>query len=152
VGIKDSCSIESAEALKTAVGTLPVYIGNDNQALASLQKGMRCITGACNACPELIIGLHEAYSRGDEAGADEMQWKVREWMSVVAKMPLMGEVPAVKAALNYRIGHAAGSQGDGVDEGGSYGMVCRPPLETLRKGADSHQHVVSWVQTNFSPS
>ena len=151
MGIKDSCSIESAEALQAAVGTLPVYIGNDNQALAVLKKGMRCITGACNACPELMIGLHEAYARGDGAGADEMQSKVREWMSVVARMPAMGEVPSVKAALNHRIGDIQ-AQGGGGGEGDSYGMVCRTPLESLCKGADSHQDVVSWMQANFPPS
>lgn len=63
MGIKDSCSIESAEAFLDAVPALPVYVGNDGEALNVLKKGMSGITGACNPCPELVLALHSAHAR-----------------------------------------------------------------------------------------
>ena len=83
VGLKDSSGdldeVRQFVALGKSLGRpFHVFMGRDHMIVQGLQAGCAGAVAACgNVIPELLVGLYEAFRRGDLALAEQLQEKVK---------------------------------------------------------------------------
>ena len=75
-----------------------VFQGRDTLIAPALQFGAAgSVPGTCNIAPQLCVGIHEAFRRGDLAAAQALQMRLSPLRLALA----MGTAPgAIKAAMN----------------------------------------------------
>ena len=116
-GLKDSS--KDVPWLGQAIDAAPdleFLVGSDSLLFAGLEIGCTGLVSAvANAFPELVVGLYDAYTTGDESEAQRLQSTVFEVRSALKRGPYMA---GVKTALSLR--------DVGFDVGG-----LRAPLRTM---------------------
>ena len=119
VGLKDSSGdlgkVRRFVAIEQEVGRpFHIFMGRDHMILPALRLGCVGAVAACgNVIPELLVGLYEAFQRGDLELAEQCQERVKPLRSAFS----MGTFPAViKEAMQMA---------------GLPGGVCRRPVGPL---------------------
>jgi 4-hydroxy-2-oxoglutarate aldolase len=108
IGMKDSGGnlIKMAQILAAVRGDFQMLAGSAGFLLPALSIGaVGGVTALANVAPDLCIGLHGAFLRGDLQTAGEMQRRVVGLNDLVTRE---GGVPALKAALDL-LGLAGGA-------------------------------------------
>jgi 4-hydroxy-tetrahydrodipicolinate synthase len=102
MGIKDSCGdfATTLEFLRIEKPGFAVLAGRDNLILPTLiQGGKGAISSVASACPELALGIYNAYAAGDLEEAARQQTRFAKLRSLFS----LGTFPTVvKAALKLR--------------------------------------------------
>lgn len=101
-GIKDSCGdfATTLEFLRVEKPGFAVLAGRDNLILPTLMQGGKgAISSVASACPELALGIYNAYIAGDLDEAARQQTRFAKLRALFS----LGTFPAVvKAALKLR--------------------------------------------------
>lgn len=111
VGVKDSSGLLlNLSLIREAKATTPMvfFIGSDELLLEAFEHGANgAISGTASACPELILGVYEAFRSGKKEKARALQILVEEFLTRIRVFPPPW---AIKLALQAR-GIQTGSLG-----------------------------------------
>ena len=108
IGMKDSGGnlIKMAQILGSLLGDFQILAGSAGFLLPALSVGaVGGVTALANIAPDLCVGLHRAFLRGDLKTAGELQRRLVGLNSMVTRE---GGVPALKAAMDL-LGLAGGA-------------------------------------------
>lgn len=103
IGIKDSDGdVDKALEYKQNKN-FKVFVGSDRKAFETLQKGLDgTISGNSSPVPKFLIGMTNAFNKGDIKRAEEIQKRFNVWNMFLTNLEY-NKLALVKAAMSVRI-------------------------------------------------